>query len=180
MITVQQLSTERLILKKVASEDLNDYIEWKSQESYHEFLPSKPKTNTEYAATLREIIKGYDDATEPTLLWGVFFKGQLIGSVSIENWNTTHKWCELGWGLNPKYQKQGLAFEAVQGLINYIFKTLKMNRVSAVIWDGNNASKRLATKLGFVQEGIDRKARFKNNHFINVYRYGMLVDEWVY
>ena len=53
-----------------------------------------------------------------------------------------------------------------------------MNRVSAVVWNGNNLSKHLAEKLGFVREGVDRKARFKNGHYIDLYRYGLLKEEW--
>lgn len=175
-IAVETLKTERLVLKKITGQNLGDYTEWKSQQEYHDFLPSSPKTD--YKDTLNKIVKGYDNLEDPTLLWGIFLGDKLIGSVSIENWNTTHKWCELGWGLNPKYQHNGYAFEAVSCLINHIFNTLNMNRVSIVIWDGNNQSKHLAEKLGFVKEGVDRKARFKNGKYIDLYRYGLLKEEW--
>lgn len=178
MIDVVELKTERLILKKLSFDDVNDYAEWKGQEIYHAFLPSKALGKEEYENVLCEIVKGYSDKQDPNLNWGIFYNRKLVGTVSIEDWNTTHKWCEIGWGLNPSYQKQGFAFEAVKCLINYIFEKLHMNRVSAVIWDGNDASKKLAKKLGFIQEGIDRKARYKNNQFIDLYRYGLLKDEW--
>ena len=76
------------------------------------------------------------------------------------------------------FQKQGYAYEAVKALINHIFTTLNMNRISIVIWDGNNASKKLAERLGFIQEGIERKARIKNDKFIDLYCYGLLKEEW--
>lgn len=178
MIKVKELKTERLVLKKITMKNLDDYFEWKSNEEYHKFLSSKIKTKEEYKKSIEEIINGYANKEEPTLLWGVFFKNKLIGSVSIEDWNITHKWCEIGWGLNLNYGKQGFAYEAAKCLINYIFNNLKMNRVSAFIWDGNDASKNLAIKLGFIQEGIERKARFKNNKFIDLYCYGLLKEEW--
>ena len=55
---------------------------------------------------------------------------------------------------------------------------LQMNRIDANIWDGNDASKKLAQKLGFVQEGIQRKARIKNGKLIDLYCYGLLKEEW--
>lgn len=178
MIVVNKIKTDRLVLKKISKKDLQDYIEWKSQQSYHEYLPSNPKNEKEYKKTLNSILKGYKDTENPTLLWGVFLNQKLIGSVSIEDWNYTHKWCEIGWGLNPKYQKQGYALESVKCLINHIFNNLDMNRVCISIWDGNSSSKKLAEKLGFVQEGIERNARIKNNKSIDLYCYGLLKQEW--
>lgn len=178
MIEVVELKTERLVLKKISYDNVDDYIDWKSREIYHKYLPSKAKTKDEYKNTIKSIVKGYDDKKDPNLIWGVFYNSKLIGSVSIEDWNTTHKWCEIGWGLNPKYQKQGFAYEMAKALINYIFYTLKMNRISIVIWDGNDASKKLAQKLGFIHEGVERKARIKNGQFIDLYCYGLLKDEW--
>lgn len=178
MIKVCELKTERLILKKLNMTNIGDYIEWKQQEEYHTHLPSTSKTNEYYKESFAELINDYDNQEEPTLLWGIFLKGKLIGSVSIEDWNTTHKWCEIGWGLNPKYQNQGFAYEASHKLIEYIFITLGMNRISANIWDGNNASKKLALKLGFIQEGIERKARYKNDKYIDLYCYGLLKEDW--
>lgn len=98
--------------------------------------------------------------------------------MNISKISSTHKVCEIGWGLNPKFQKQGFAYEVVKCLINYIFNTLQMNKISIVIWDRNNASKKLAEKLGFVQEGIERQARLKNGVFIDLYWYGLLKEEF--
>ena len=67
---------------------MGDYTEWKSQQAYHDFLPSSPKGD--YKDVINEIVKGYDDLEESTLIWGIFLGDKLIGSVSIENWNTTH------------------------------------------------------------------------------------------
>ena len=178
MIDVVEFRTARLVLKKLSYSDFEDYAEWKSQDIYHDHLPSKAKTKEEYKKAIESIIKGYEDKDDPNLIWGVFYKNKLIGSVSIEDWNTTHKWCEIGWGLNPKFQNQGFAYESTKCLVEHIFEKLKMNRISIVIWDGNEASKNLAKKLGFVQEGIERQARYKNDKFIDLYCYGLLKEEW--
>jgi len=178
MIEVVELRTARLVLKKLSYSDFDDYAEWKSQEEYHQFLPSKPKIKEEYKSTLRSIIAGYEDKENPNLLWGIYLNNKLIGSVNISKISSSHKVCEIGWGLNPKFQKQGFAYEATKCLVEHIFKKLKMNRISIVIWDGNEASKNLAKKLGFVQEGIERQARYKNDKFIDLYCYGLLKEEW--
>lgn len=178
MIEVVEFRTERLVLKKISIKDVDDYAEWKGQHIYHKYLSSKAKSKEEYKKTIESIVKGYDDKEDQKLIWGVFLNEKLIGSVSIEDFNSVHRWCEIGWGLNPEFQGQGFAYESVKCLIDYIFENLKMNRISVVIWDGNESSKCLAKKLGFVQEGIERKARFKNDKFIDLYCYGLLASEW--
>ena len=167
-------------MKKISFKYIDDYVEWKSQEEYHEYLPSKVKTREEYKKSIDSIVKGYYNEENSNLIWGVFYEEKLIGSVSIEYFDTTHKWCEIGWGLNPKYQKQGFAYEATKSLINYIFSMLNMNRISIAIWEGNESSRRLAEKLGFVQESIERKARIKNGKFVDLYCYELLKEKWKY
>lgn len=53
-----------------------------------------------------------------------------------------------------------------------------MNRISANIWGGNESSKKLARKLGFIQEGIERKSRIKNDKYVDLYCYGLQKEEW--
>ena len=178
MIEVKELKTDRLTLKKIAISDLEDYIEWKIQDSYHCYLPSNVKSKEEYKKTIDEIVSRYNDSNDPNLIWGIFYKNKLIGSVSIEDWNITHKWCEIGWGLNPSFQNQGFAFEATKCLMDYIFNFLGMNRIEIVIWDGNKPSIKLAQKLGFVKEGVSRKARIKNNKYYDLLHFGILKNEW--
>ena len=178
MIEVKELKTDRLTLKKISISDLEDYIEWKSQERYHCYLPSNVKGEEEYKKTINKIVSRYNDSNDPNLIWGIFYNNKLVGSVSIEDWNTTHKWCEIGWGLNPSYQNKGFAFEATKCLMDYIFNCLDMKRIEIVIWDGNISSIKLAQKLGFVKEGVSRKARIKNNKYFDLLHFGILKNEW--
>ena len=67
MFKIKRLETDRLILRRYKKSDLIDYIEWRSQEDYHTYLPTKPKTNSEYKESLYSNIKNYDDDTQPNL-----------------------------------------------------------------------------------------------------------------
>ena len=42
----------------------------------------------------------------------------------------------------------------------------------------NEASKTLCERLGFVHEGTARQAQFVDGEYVDVERYGLLVDEW--
>jgi RimJ/RimL family protein N-acetyltransferase len=42
----------------------------------------------------------------------------------------------------------------------------------------NDASRTLCERLGFVHEGTARQAQFADGEYVDVERYGLLVDEW--
>ena len=179
-IEVCNLETERLLLRKLNIGDLDDYIEFRGNKKLHTFLSTKPKDKVnDYKKSLRSIIKSYNSKT-PRLIWAIVLKDEkkLVGTISIENYLVAHKSCELGWSVNVNYQGRGIASEAGHTLINHVFGNYDINRIYASIWKGNEASERLALKLGFSHEGTERQARFKNGEFLDVLNFGLLRSEW--
>jgi RimJ/RimL family protein N-acetyltransferase len=66
---------------------------------------------------------------------------------------------ELSYVVYPAEQRgKGVATEAVNLLVRYLFETKRMNRIRLVIHPGNRASRRLAEKCGFQHEGTARGA----------------------
>lgn len=180
MFKIKRLETDRLILRRYKKADLIDYIEWRSQEDYHTYLPTKPKTKSEYKESLYSNIKNYDDDTQPNLTWAMELKAEkkLIGSIMLSKISSYHRSCELGWGLNMKYQKHGYAYEGAKRVIDFLFGVFDMNKISVSIWEGNVASINLAIRLGFVSEGVERQARIKDGKYYDVYHYGLLKSEY--
>lgn len=180
-IKVVNIETERLLLRKYVMADLEDYIEYRSNPKYHEFLPGKPRDNKEeYRESLEEFIKNYDKSKDPTMTWAIVLKAEnkVVGSVSVEDFWQEQKLCEIGWGVNVDYHGRGIAFEATSELINYLFSNYDLHRIQAFVWSGNEASRALALKLGFTHEGTARQARFKNGKFIDILNFGLSKNEW--
>ncbi|HMN25160.1 MAG: GNAT family N-acetyltransferase [Ignavibacteriaceae bacterium] len=65
------------------------------------------------------------------------------------------------------------------GWINYIEKN-SFNRLTANVFEGNDASKRALEKAGFILEGSQRKNVFKENKFVDHYIYGLLKEDFKY
>ena len=180
-LKVTKLETPRLILRRYKLSDINAYIEYRANENLHTFLPTKVRPDIDgYKNSLTKIIRKYNHKTEPALTWAIELKNEqkIVGSVSVENVLWQHKLCEIGWALNVNYQHLGIAFEASKALMNYLFTNFDFNRIQAFIWEGNVASKNLALKLGFTFEGTDRKARIKNDKFLDIWNFGILRNEW--
>ncbi|SFC89852.1 GNAT family N-acetyltransferase [Pseudoalteromonas denitrificans] len=78
---------------------------------------------------------------------------------------------EIGFTIAPEFQKQGIAFEAINCLLTYLFTELKIHRIIAITDANNTASYKLLEKIRFRKEA----------HFIqNVFFKGVWGDEFQY
>ncbi|HMG86098.1 MAG TPA: GNAT family protein, partial [Terracidiphilus sp.] len=66
--------------------------------------------------------------------------------------------CDTGYWVRKNAHGRGLATEATNALLRYAFEVLGMRRVGLTHASGNEASRRIALNLGFIQEGVQRSA----------------------
>ncbi len=85
---------------------------------------------------------------------------------------------EIGFTLASEYQGQGLAREAVQGLLLYLFETLGKHRVSAITDVDNHAAWGLLERVGFRREAHYRDNIFFKGSWGSEYGYALLASEW--
>jgi RimJ/RimL family protein N-acetyltransferase len=78
--------------------------------------------------------------------------GLPIGDCGIHFLSNVAQQVELGITLDPAYQNHGFACEALEGVLSYVFDTLKMQRVSATTDAENKGAQKLFQRLGFRQE----------------------------
>ncbi len=72
---------------------------------------------------------------------------------------------------------KGVATEAVNLLVHYLFETKQVNRIRLVIHPDNIASRRLAEKCGFKHEGTARGAWYNKGRHQDVEIYAILHDD---
>jgi len=66
--------------------------------------------------------------------------------------------CDTGCWVRKAAQRRGFATEATNALVRYAFGALGMRRIGLTHSGGNEASRRIAERLGFSFEGIQRSA----------------------
>jgi ribosomal-protein-serine acetyltransferase len=64
--------------------------------------------------------------------------------------------CDTGFWVRRSAQGRGIATEAANAMVRYAFEALGMGRVGYTHSEGNEASRRIAVKLGFVHERVQR------------------------
>ncbi len=81
--------------------------------------------------------------------------GKVIGSAGFHTWYVKHDRAEIGYALHAnKYKRKGIMSEAMQVILEYGFKKMKLHRVEALVSPENTASRRLLEKFFFQQEGV--------------------------
>ncbi len=95
--------------------------------------------------------------------------GRYVGGVSLrpEDWPEI---ANVGYAFCPAVHGQGYATEAVGALVDHGFRKRRAERISACVFVGNTASRRVVEKLGFRLEGTARRA---------VHKRGRWLDEWI-
>ena len=98
---------------------------------------------------LREGIEliGIESATGTAVIW--------CGLHDID-WHGRR--CDTGYWVRKSAQRRGFATETANALVRYAFGALGMRRVGLTHSAGNDASRRIAERLGFSLEGIQRRA----------------------
>jgi RimJ/RimL family protein N-acetyltransferase len=80
--------------------------------------------------------------------------------------------CDTGYWVRKRAQGQGFATEAANALVRYAFGALGIRRIGLTHSGGNEASRRIAERLGFSFEGIQRGA--------NILPGGKFADRYCY
>lgn len=90
--------------------------------------------------------------------FGIFLADgvSLVGGAGLNQFNTTHNFCNLGYWIRESAQRQGAALAAATALAGYAFGPLALSRVEIVVAAGNTASCALALKANAVHEGLAR------------------------
>jgi ribosomal-protein-serine acetyltransferase len=84
--------------------------------------------------------------------------GNAVGWCGFHHIDWKARQCEIGYWVRKSAQRQGLATETANAMLRYAFSALGMQRVGLTHSGGNEPSHRIAEKLGFEFEGIQRKA----------------------
>ena len=92
-----------------------------------------------------------------TFVWSVFLKGEytssgqeeVIGQVSAQRREEDITIRDVGWYIDPNYQKKGYATEEAKAMIDYMFKDVEINSIFSEAVKDIEASCKIFEKLGF-------------------------------
>ncbi len=170
------LRTERLLLRDFRKDDIPDIVRLAGarEVAATTLRIPHPYTQTDAESFLRmrnEAGFGYSFAI--TLLPS----GELCGGVGLHP-DAVHPRAELGYWIGVPYWGCGYATEAARAVLDFGFRELKLQRIFAHHFAGNQASARVLQKIGMKHEGCSRRHIEKWGQLLDLENYGILAAEW--
>ncbi|MEE0967924.1 MAG: GNAT family protein [Clostridia bacterium] len=174
-----EIKTERLILRKMITDDAEDMYEYASRNDVTEYLTWFPHPDKEYTRDYLEYL-GTRYRVGDFFDWAVTLSesGKMIGTCGFTSFDYTNDCAEMGYVLNPKYRGNAIMPEALHALMKFGFENLPLHRIEAKFIEGNHASRRVMEKVGMRFEGIRRDGMLIKGEYRNIGVCALLRDEF--
>lgn len=140
----------------------------------HPYLPLVATLSSVEAARAHLISAVERAARAEIFEWHLFVDDALCGSVRLNDIDQGDRKAKIGYFLGSQFVGRGIVTSVVQAVLTYCFASLNLNRVELRCAAGNAPSKRVAERLGFVQEGVLRQDECLNGVFVDQHVYGLL------
>ena len=171
------LSTERLLLRRVTQEDVNEIFFLRSDKEVLEYLAKDPVTSIEQVSLFIKSINELEDNNN-AVTWGITLKenGNLIGTICYWNLAKEHYRAEMGYALHPDLQGKGIMQEAIRAVLRYGSENMKLHSVEARVDPANTSSIKLLERNNFIREGLFKEDYFYNGSFLNTAVYSLILS----
>ncbi len=178
-----QLETERLIIRRFSRRDsvaLDEAIRVSLYE-LNQWLPwaRMDYTSGDTASFIRESILAWKEGRAWD--YSIRFKenpSRHLGNVSLWTVSKLGKIAEIGYWIRSDETNRGICTEAVDRVIKEAFVALGYHKVVLRIAVGNDASDRVAQKLGFTREGILREELLIRGNWVDHSLWSLLDREY--
>ena len=176
---IPTLSTERLTLRGMRSQDAEDMYSYASRSDITEFLLWSSHRSLSYT---REYLKYVERrySLGDFYDWAIVNKsdGKMIGTCGFTRIDAENQAGELGYVLNPEYHGRGIATEAAREVLRFGFETLGLHRIEARFMEGNEPSRRVMERLGMSFEGMARESVFVKGRYVTVGKYAIISSDF--
>jgi RimJ/RimL family protein N-acetyltransferase len=162
-------------IRRATPDDVDFLVELVTHEDVEPFLAAvRAKGRNEI---LEEIVRGQ---SEPEA-YGVFVievDGDRAGTMRFERANRRSRIAALGGlAVHPDFRGAKVADTAARLFQRYLFEELGFHRLQMEIYGFNDRAMRHAERVGFMREGVRRKAYWRNDEWVDGVLYGLVAED---
>ena len=171
-----ELSTERLLLRRITLEDAPEIFFLRSDQNILQFLSKEPAANIKEAEDFITRINNDIDNND-AIMWAIALKenpSKAIGTICFWQMLKEHFRAEIGYVLDPGCWRKGIMKETILKTLDYGFSTLGLHSVEARLNPDNIASASVLESTGFVREAYFKEDFFRRGKFEDTTVYSML------
>ncbi len=156
-----ELKTLRFILEPISAIHAKELCEFFSDNDLHHFVPFEaPTLEQQTERCLRWAKRLSPDGTELWLNWAARDKETGRIAAHIQAGMKVDRIASIGYVVGRAFQRRGCATECLESVFKYLEESLGAFEVKAWSDTRNEASHRLAQKLGMVQVELIKDANF--------------------
>lgn len=174
-----QIETERLVLRNYCDQDLENVYSLKSDPLVWKYstrvTSNKMEDSRDYLAT---ILKNYTEGKQDFQALSIKETMEYIGEAGILSFNKENKKAVIGYNLLSKHWGKGFATEITRAMVKHLFEVEKVERIEALVMEGNIASKKVLEKSGFQVEGLLRNFTCIEDRYYHVYFFGIIKSDY--
>ena len=169
------LETNRLNLRRLKSEDVDEIFVLRSNPEIMQFIP-RPLMKTKEEALEFISVMDTNVNNNNVINWAITTKedDQLIGMIGFYRMKPENYRAEVGYILSPEFHGKGIITEALEKVIQFGFEEMGLNSIEAVIDPENFGSEKVLLKNNFVKEGHFKEHTFFDGKFLDSVFYSLL------
>lgn len=161
-------------LRGISDEELELMLSWRNMPNV------RANMYTRHEIDLEEHLKWWDRVKEsPKFEYKIYENNStplgIVGFVDIDKTNKNSSWAFYAAPNAPKGTGSKMEFLALE----YAFHELELKKLHCEVLDFNKPVIRLHEKFGFTIEGILRQHHFIDERFADIYKLGLLREEWL-
>lgn len=134
-------------------------------------------TKSEHSAQYIQLTQALAAKSEAIHL-GIFYAGRVIGGAGLHDCNASVRSASIGYWIAKDFEGRGFMRRCLSRLLDFAFDSWGLQRLELRCAKGNARSAVLAQRLGFVQEGLLRRAYSRAGVAEDLVVMGLLREEW--
>jgi RimJ/RimL family protein N-acetyltransferase len=161
-------------IRPAAADDVDFLAGLLSDDDVEPFLAGRPHDR---GALVAEVERA---AREPRAFgrYVIEVDGERAGSLGFERLNERHRIVRgQGIAVVPGFRGRGIADEAARQLQRLLLRDLGYHRIELQVYGFNERALRHAERVGYVREGVIRKAYWRHDAWQDAVLFSLLADE---
>ena len=178
LIHFPQIKTTRLVLRQHLDADTKAYFEIMSNPNILRYYGKSP-LSSQYAAKkeIESIRSNFNSGV--SIKWALILEedSTYIGNIGASGLKLPHNRATLSIIIHSNFWGQGLAKEALNASIKYLFDEMKLHRLEVYVDPKNIRAVEVFKKIGFQKEGILRDYEFEQGNYIDIAIYSFIKQD---
>ena len=162
-------------LRRVLPEDADWLFELITHEDTRRFLGNRAADTRE--AILADVERSQREPEEYGWYVGEV-DGERVGCVNFHRASEVHRIADVGrFVIHPDFRGSGVAEQLARAFARHLLRDLGFHRIELKIYGFNERAIAHAERVGYVREGVQRKAYRKDGEWVDAVLFSLLDDE---